>query len=92
MSERTLTEGRAWIENCRHCDEPVIRAFCDGLTVRLSRFSVPHNDSKILGKYGQLTFNVWQGVTGLYVAYWHPSEDRPDRGRLYSRHYCLSRR
>lgn len=89
---RSPADGRAHITNCRHCDEPVIRAYCDGVTVWLSRFSVPLSDSRILGKYGRLTFNVWQGVSGLYVAYWHPSEDRPDRGRLYSQHFCIGRR
>lgn len=90
---RSLADGRARIVNCRRCDEPIIEAFCDGVTVRLSRFSVPLSHAQILGKYGRLTFNVWIGASGLYVAYWHPwPPDRPERGRLYSHHYCLSRR
>jgi hypothetical protein len=85
-------EGRAQVVNCPRCDEPVIEAYCDGLTVRLSRFSVPLSDSRILGKYGRLTFNVWLGVSGLYAAYWHPTESRPDKGRLYTPHLCYVRR
>lgn len=88
----TLADGRAQIVNCRRCDEPIIEASCDGMTVRLSRFSVPYKDARILGKYGRLTFNVWQGVSGLYAVYWHPSEDRPEKGRLYSQHFCVGRR
>jgi hypothetical protein len=85
-------EGRAQIINCTRCDEPVIESYCDGLTTRLSRFSVPLSDSRILGKYGRLIFNVWQGASGLYVAYWHPTESRPEKGRLYIPHLCYVRR
>lgn len=85
-------EGRAHIANCRRCDEPIVEAYCDGMITHLSRFSVPTSDARILGKYGRLTFNVWQGASGLYVAYWHPSEGRPDEGRLYSQHFCHVRR
>jgi hypothetical protein len=90
MSSRI--EARATITNCNRCDEPIIEARCDGMTVRLSRFSVPWSDARILGKYGRLTFNVWPGAAGLYVSYWHPSESRPDKGRLYTVHFCHARR
>lgn len=87
-------DGRAQIINCRRCDEPVIDAYCDGVTTRLSRFSVPFKDALILGKYGRIVFNVWIGVAGLYVAYFQtsPSTGPPERGRLYSHHYCVGRR
>ena len=85
-------EGRAFVVNCNRCDEPILDCYTDGMTVRLSRFSVPLADARILGKYGRLTFNVWKGAVGLFVAYWHPSEGRPDKGRIYSEHFCLCRR
>ncbi len=86
-------DGKAWFVNCRRCDELIIKARSEGLNVYLSRFSVPLDDARILGKYGRLTFNVWQGAAGLYVAYWHPSPLRPpDKGRLYSQHFCQSHR
>lgn len=87
-------EGRAQIVNCRRCDEPIIEAFTDGLTVRLSRFSVPYKDALILGKYGRIVFNVWIAVVGLRVAYFHvsPKAEPPESGRLYSQHYCVGRR
>jgi hypothetical protein len=91
-TQSKLTDGRARIENCPRCDEPTIRAYCDGIYTRLSRFSLPLSHAGILGKYGRLTFNVYKGLTGLHVSYWSPMEGRPDRGRLYSQHFCISRR
>jgi hypothetical protein len=89
-----VADGRAIIVNCSRCDEPIIEGNSDGLTVRLSRFSVPFKDAMVLGKYGRIVFNVWIGVSGLYVSYFHvsPKAEPPDSGRLYSNHYCVGRR
>jgi hypothetical protein len=86
------TDGSARIINCPRCDEPILDTFCDGIVMRLSRFSVPYPDALILGKYGRLCFNVYRGLTRLYVSAWFPTEGRPDKGRLYSQHFCSCRR
>lgn len=92
LTARSVVDGGARIGNCPRCDEPVIDAFCDGIKVRLSRFSVPLSHARILGKYGRLVFNVYKGLTRLYVSCWFPDQGRPDRGWLFSQHYCFSRR
>lgn len=87
-----VAEGGARVENCPRCDEPTLKAYCDGIYMRLSRFSVPYADARVLGKYGRIVFNIYKGATRLYVSCWFPTEGRPDRGRLYSQHFCISRR
>lgn len=87
-----VIDGSARVGNCPRCDEPTLEAFCDGIKTRLSRFSVPLSHALVLGKYGRLVFNVHKGLTRLYCSYWSPDQGRPDRGRLYSQHFCVSRR
>jgi hypothetical protein len=85
-------DGSGRIVNCPRCDEPIIDVFCDGITVKLSRFSVPLEHATILSKYGRIIFNVYKGTTMLYTSAWFPNFGRPDKGRLYSQHYCSIRR
>lgn len=92
LTARSVVDGGARIGNCPRCDEPVIDTFCDGVKNRLSRFSVPLSHALILGMYGRLVFNVYKGLTRLYVCAWFPDEGRPDRGRLYAQHSCSGRR
>lgn len=92
MTQKALTDGQARIDNCPYCDEPIIKVFCDGMNDRLSRFSVPLSHAMILGRYGRIVFNVYKGLTRLNVSAWFPDQGRPDRGRLYSQHFCTCRR
>lgn len=92
MTQPKLTDGQARIDNCPRCDEPIIKAYCDGINVRLSRFSVPLSHATIIGSYGRIVFNVYKGLTRLHVSAWFPDQGRPDRGRLYSQHFCSCRR
>lgn len=91
LTRRSIVDGGGFVGNCPKCDEPVIDVFCDGVHSRLSRFSVPLCDAMVLGKYGRLIWNVWKG-SRLYCCQWFPDEGRPDRGRLYTQHFCTCRR
>lgn len=80
------------LANCPRCDELILNCQCDGVSYRLSRFSIPYADALTLGKYGRLVWNVWAGVKGLRCAPWFPPDGRPAKGSLYTQHFCRSRR
>ena len=87
-----VAEGRAYIGNCRRCDEPVLLACVDGIKLSVSRFSVPYADALIIGRYPLGIFNAWIGIKQIFITTWFPSEGRPARGRLYVCHSCTLRR
>jgi hypothetical protein len=80
-----------WL-NCPRCDEVVLEAQVGGLAARLSRFSVPLSHASILTDYGVCVFNIWRGMTKLFVRDWFSVEGRPSQGRLYVLHMCTIRR
>jgi hypothetical protein len=85
-----FTEGRAYIALCPlvRCEVPIIEAHAEGMTLRMSRWSVPYRDAMVLQRYERIVVNVWEGESQLYAVLWSYTSGKPDRGRLYARHIC----
>lgn len=63
--------------------------------VRIRRISVPFEDAKVLQRYGETLYRVWQlPASGHFITTsWWKAEGRPGpgEGRIYALHKCYDR-
>jgi hypothetical protein len=100
--ERASPEGYAYIGVCSRCDNPCLFGYLWGSRVKLSRWSVPLSDALVLEKYWEVIVvlrpDMWterkMNQKGRPVRFFIVTfaGKKPERGRIYTQHYCRRRK